>query len=101
MLSELKDRLRAGDIWVAGSRQIRNFEAHLIPAATFEALRKEPLPLAIDTDLPQYLAERKKALQDKITEVASKAERKALPDVSLIDGDLLGSFHPLNPPAPQ
>lgn len=89
VLSELKDRLRAGDIWVAGSRQYQNFEAHLIPASTFQAMRTEPLPLAIETELPQYLSGRKSALQEKMTEVASKAERSALPDVSLVDGELL------------
>jgi hypothetical protein len=33
-LAELRDRLRAGDIWVTGSRQYRDFETYLIPAAT-------------------------------------------------------------------
>jgi hypothetical protein len=62
VLSELRDRLRAGDIWVAGSRQYKNFETHLIPTTTFQKMRMEPLPLAIDIDLPKYLAERKKSL---------------------------------------
>lgn len=88
VLSELRDRLRAGDIWVAGSRQYKNFETHLIPTTTFQKMRMEPLPLAIDIDLPKYLAERKKSLQGKMIEVASKAEHNALPDVSLVDGDL-------------
>ena len=35
-LAELRDRLRAGDIWVTGSRQYRDFETYLIPSATFE-----------------------------------------------------------------
>lgn len=88
VLSELRDHLRAGDIWVAGSRQYKNFETHLIPTATFQAMRKEPLPLAIETDLPKYLAERRRSLQERLIEVAGKAERNALPDVSLVDGDL-------------
>ena len=33
-LTELRDRLRAGDIWVTGSRQYRDFETYLIPEAT-------------------------------------------------------------------
>ena len=28
--AELRDRLRAGDIWVTGSRQYRDFETHLM-----------------------------------------------------------------------
>jgi TnpA family transposase len=88
VLSELRDRLRAGDVWVTGSRQYKNFDTHLIPSAKFQAMRKEPLPLPIETNFPQYLAERQRSLQEKIIEVASKAERNALPDVSLVDGDL-------------
>src|SRR3546814_6827826 len=40
-LSELRDRLRAGDVWVDGSRQFRDFESCLVPRPTFDALRKE------------------------------------------------------------
>src|SRR3546814_10487955 len=40
-LSQLRDRLRAGDIWVAGSRQFRDFDSYLIPPTTFAALRSE------------------------------------------------------------
>ena len=88
VLSELRDRLRAGDVWVAGSRQYKNFETHLISGATFQAMRKDPLPLAIETDLPKYLAERRKSLKEKLTEVSSQAERNELAEVSLINGDL-------------
>src|SRR3546814_2768333 len=46
-LSQLRERLRAGDIWVAGSRQFRAFDSYLIPPATYAALReKGPLPPA-------------------------------------------------------
>jgi len=87
-LAELRDRLRAGDIWVTGSRQYRDFETYLIPAATFKAMQKEPLPLDIDTDLPSYLAERRQRLEDTLTTVASKAREQTLPDVTLADGKL-------------
>jgi hypothetical protein len=52
VLTQLRDRLRAGDIWVAASRQYRAFDSYLLPPATFDAMRaRGPLPLAIDTDL--------------------------------------------------
>ncbi len=88
VFSELRDRLRAGDVWVAGSRQYQDFETHLMSAATFQAMRKEPLPLSIEPEFPQYLAERQRCLQEKMTEVSSKAQQNELPDVSLVDGDL-------------
>lgn len=56
-LAELRDRLRAGDIWVTGIRQYRDFETYLIPTATFKVMQKEPLPLDVATRLPSYLAE--------------------------------------------
>jgi hypothetical protein len=34
-LAELRDRLRAGDVWVRGSRQYRDFETYLIPTEAF------------------------------------------------------------------
>ena len=42
-------QLRAGDIWVRGSRQYPGFETNLIPTATFEVMQKEPLPLEVET----------------------------------------------------
>ena len=49
VLSELRDRLRAGDVWVRGSRRYRNFEDCLLPKPTFAALRAEgPLPVGVE-----------------------------------------------------
>jgi hypothetical protein len=53
------DRLRAGDIWVDGSRQYQDFESYLIPEPTFALLKAEgPLPVAIDADVESYIAGR-------------------------------------------
>jgi hypothetical protein len=87
-LAELRDRLRAGDIWVTGSRRYRDFETYLIPAATFKAMQQEPLPLAIDTQFTSYMTERRERLKEKMTSVACKARDNALADVTLANGDL-------------
>ena len=87
-LAELRDRLRAGDIWVTGSRQYRDFETYLIPAEAFKVIQKEPLPLDIDTHLPSYLAECRRRLEGDLSTVASRAREKTLPDVTLADGEL-------------
>jgi Tn3 transposase DDE domain len=87
-LAELRDRLRAGDIWVTGSRQYRDFETYLIPAATFKAMQQEPLPLAIDTQFTSYMTKRREMLKEKMTSVACKARGNALADVALANGDL-------------
>ena len=63
---ELRDRLRAGDIWIEGSRQYQNFESELIPEPTFALLKAEgPLPVAIDTNVENYLAGRRAAARSR------------------------------------
>jgi hypothetical protein len=88
VLSELRDKLRSGDVWVRGSREYRDFETYLIPNETFETMQQAPLPLEVDTDLAAYMGERAQSLQVKMDEVAEKARRNALPDVSIEGGDL-------------
>ncbi|MCB8829737.1 Tn3 family transposase, partial [Escherichia coli] len=67
VLTQLRDRLRAGDIWVAESRQYRSFDSYLLPSATFDAMRaRGPLPLAIDTDFESFIAERRASLDTVI-----------------------------------
>jgi Domain of unknown function (DUF4158) len=75
-LSELRDRLRAGDVWVDGSR-------------TFEILKSEgPLPLDIETDIDRYLEDRWAILDRELTEVAALATAGKLRDVDLSGGEL-------------
>ncbi|MEN1769566.1 hypothetical protein, partial [Pseudomonas aeruginosa] len=55
-LSELKNSLRSGDIWVQGSRQFKDFEDYLVPLEKFTSLKQSSeLPLAVATDCEQYL----------------------------------------------
>ncbi len=50
-LSELRDRLQAGDVWVTGSRQYRSFEERLISAQTLQELQQAgTLPVAVEAD---------------------------------------------------
>ncbi len=50
ILSELKNALRSGDIWVQGSRQLKDFEEYLTPPSRFAAQRtQQQLGLAVDT----------------------------------------------------
>lgn len=39
-LSELKNSLRSGDIWVQGSRQFKDFEDYLVPPEKFTSLKQ-------------------------------------------------------------
>lgn len=59
VLSELKNALRSGDIWVQGSRQYKDFDEYLIPSETFERSMKEgTLALKYDTNCEIYLEDR-------------------------------------------
>ena len=59
VLSELKNALRSGDIWVQGSRQFKAFDEYLMTTNTFETLlQTKKLPIAIETDCKTYLQSR-------------------------------------------
>src|SRR2546421_675384 len=73
-LLALRDRLRAGDIWVEGSRQWRAVEDQLMPPALFAAMREAgPLPVAAPATVEEYLAERRVRLERRLAEVMAKA----------------------------
>ena len=89
VLVELRDRLRAGDIWVEGSRQYRAVEDQLIPRAVFASMREAgPLPVALVPNIDVYLEERIARMERRLTEVATKAAGDRLEDVRIRDGVL-------------
>jgi TnpA family transposase len=88
-LLALRDRLRAGDIWIEGSRQWRAIEDQLIPPAVFTAMREAgPLPVAVPATAEEYLANRRTLLDRRLSEVAAKAAADALEDVTIKDGEI-------------
>ncbi|HEV3372609.1 MAG TPA: hypothetical protein VG145_08680 [Xanthobacteraceae bacterium] len=96
----LRDRLRAGDIWVEGSRQWRAVEDQLIPPALFAAMREAgPLPVAAPATAEEYLAERRALLERRLAEIAAKAAADGLEDVR-INGDEL-KITPLKAATPE
>jgi TnpA family transposase len=88
-LLALRDRLRAGDVWVEGSRQWRAVEDQLIPPALFAAMRAAgPLPIAAPATAQEYLAERRALLERRFSEVAAAAAADRLEDVRIGGGEL-------------
>lgn len=102
-LTQLRDRLRAGDIWVEESRQYRAFDSYLLPPATFAALRERgPLPLAIDTDFDTFIAGRRARLDTAIEQVTALARQGELPQVRLDAGGLVISpLKAVTPPSTE
>ena len=89
VLSELRDRLRAGDVWVAGSRQYRSFEERLISAETLRELQQAgTLPVAVEADFEQFIASRRALLDERLTAIDARATDGKLPDVTITNGVL-------------
>ena len=89
VLSELRDRLRAGDVWVAGSRQYRSFDERLISPETLEQLQRDRmLPVQVDADVDRFIAARRATLDDRLVAADAKAKGGLLPDVTLDKGVL-------------
>ena len=71
----LNERLRSGDVTVAGSRRWTDFEDYLIPKATWEAERSQHyaqlgLPLDVNVfldQLGQYLDEVTQRVEKRVT----------------------------------
>ena len=89
MLSELRDRLRAGDVWIAGSRQYRSFEDRLISAETLRELQQAgTLPVAADPDFDQFIAARQALLEERLKVVDAHAAAGKLAQVTISNGVL-------------
>ncbi len=88
-LSELKNSLRSGDIWVQGSRQFKDFEDYLVPPAKFASLKQaSELPLAVATDCDQYLHDRLTLLETQLATVNRMAAANELPDAIITESGL-------------
>lgn len=89
VLSELRDRLHAGDVWVSGSRQYRSFEERLISKEAMERLRQDgSLPVAVDPDFETFIEARRIKLHERLAAVDARASEGKLPDVTLTKGVL-------------
>ncbi len=80
-MSELKNSLRSGDIWVVGSRQFKDFDEYLLPANRFAALKQSAeSPIAISSNCDQYLKDRLGQLERQLATVNDLAKADKLPD---------------------
>jgi hypothetical protein len=85
----LRDRLRAGDIWVEGSRAFRTFDDFLLPPAAFAAKRKaDELELAVPDRFETWRDERLETLERRLREVATLASAGKLPEALITEAGL-------------
>jgi len=84
VMSELKNSLRSGDIWVQGSRQFKDFEEYLLPPERFLMQRDhKELGLAIETDCEHFLDARLAVLEREFKTVERLAAANELPDAAI------------------
>lgn len=84
LLSELKNSLRSGDIWVHGSRQFKDFNEYLLPSSRFFEMKESgKLALAIDCDCEHYLEERLQFLSQQLDTVDQLATHDELPEATI------------------
>ena len=84
VLSELKNALRSGDIWVQDSRQFKDFEDYLLPRPRFAGLRDQgALDLPIEIDCDRFLEARLATLQEHLARVEALAAADALPEAAI------------------
>lgn len=83
-LSELRNHLRSGDIWVPDSKQYRNFDGYLLGRSTFqELLQKKEIPVAVETDCAKYLSERIQLLTHRTNEIHGLVKNNKLDGVEI------------------
>lgn len=81
VLTELKNSLRSGDIWVKGSRQFRDFDEYLLPPEQVGVLKEsQALSIAINPNCDEYLDDRLKLLEQQLATVNRLALANELPD---------------------
>jgi TnpA family transposase len=100
VLSELRDRLRAGDVWVTGSRQYRSFEERLISPQALQTLQQAgTLPIAVDADFERFIAARRALLGERLATTDARARDGLLADVTIDKGVLkIASIEKSTPP---
>jgi len=85
----LRDRLRAGDIWVEGSRAFRAFDDFLLAPAAFNAMCKENnLGLAVPDEWREWIGERRATLDTRMNDVAALAAAGQLPEAAITEAGL-------------
>lgn len=87
VLDELRLALRAGDLWVEGSRKYRDLDEYLLPQDAWAA-RLAELPLTLPETFDAYWHATLPQLTERLETVSSLLEKGELTDVSMPRGKL-------------
>ena len=89
VLTEVKNALYAGDLWIEGSRRFRAFDDHLLPLERFEVLREaHELPVSVTTNCEEYLDARITFLEARLDAIEAQAKANQLPDAIVTEAGI-------------
>jgi TnpA family transposase len=74
-LTELKNKMRSGDVSVEGSKNFKDFDEYLIPRNDWEIAKKIGTKLAVNLDINEYLHERMDSLNTRLKWVSKNIDK--------------------------
>jgi TnpA family transposase len=81
VLATLRDRLRAGDVWVEGTRAYQRFDAYLLPRKAAQTASED---LPFNLNCADYLAERSAELDQTLRRFAHQLRTGRVAGVALV-----------------
>jgi len=73
-LTELKNHIRSGDVYVVGSRLHKDFEEYLVAKEEWTTTDLEETKLAVRSSAEEYLGEQRKALSQRLTWISNNLD---------------------------
>lgn len=73
--TELKNRIRSGDVAVKGSRNYKNFDEYLVPNDDWNNIKFTSSKLAVSTLFDEYLKERMESLHNRLQLVSKNIDK--------------------------
>ena len=74
-LTELKNYIRSGDVWVEGSRLHKDFEEYLVSKEDWDKAKVTGTNIAVDISVEQYIQERCEGLNTKLQWISKNIDK--------------------------
>lgn len=74
-LTELKNRIRSGDVAVKGSRNYKNFDEYMVPKNDWDNKKSISSKLAVSLFFDEYMQERMQSLDKKLQWISKNADK--------------------------
>ncbi|MDW4115585.1 Tn3 family transposase [Staphylococcus saprophyticus] len=74
-LTELKNYIRSGDVWVEGSRLHKDFEEYLVSKDDWDRAKVTGTNIAVDVNFEQYIQERYDVLNTKLQWISKNIDK--------------------------